>query len=466
MTRDAHIRRPLLLICALFVLAAAILQAPRSASAEVPPAAEGKAVEFPLPEGSLPEDITLGPEGNLWFTLDHYLGPEEIGRMTPTGELATFTIPSITPIGASQASLEGITTGIDGNLWFTGQGGEGARIGSFSTAGQVGLLPLPNPARYPTAIAAGPGGRLWFTSSGRQADSWIGELRPGGEVREFLQRSAYTEGITAGPEGDMWFLGSSTTSRPSAGQVGRITPAGKVGRFPVPGAEGVPQGIAASGGRIWFGVETEEPAIASVDRRGRIRELPLPAPSGGASGYVNSIVPARGGGVWFVGNIPQILGQVSADGEVRRTLLQSDAGFHRGLAMDREGDLWATGDHGLLKIEPRIPGARVRQLGVLSPQGPVRVKVDCRRGSFPCRGTLRLAHQRTSETCCGAIRVAYARYRIRAGGTKVVAIDVGGQARAELRRAARHGHFVTVGAFEPGGFAASRPLLVAGVAAQ
>jgi virginiamycin B lyase len=463
MTRHAHFRVLIATAAALVVLAAAILQAPGSASAEVPPGAEGKATEFSLPEGSLPEDITLGPDGNLWFTLDHYLGPEEIGRMTPTGELTTFAVPSTAPTGASQASLEGITTGNDGNVWFTGQGGEGARIGSISSAGQVALIPLPHPARFPTAIAAGMGGRLWFTSSGRQADSWIGELGADGEVREFLQRSAFTEGITAGPEGDMWFLGASTTSRPAAGQVGRITPAGKVSRFPVPGAEGVPQGIAASGDRIWFGVETEEPAIASVNGRGRIRELPLPAPSGGASGYVNSIVQARGGGVWFVGNIPQILGQVSADGEVRRTLLQSDAAFHRGLVMGREGDLWATSDGGLLRIEPRIPGARLRQLGALGRHGPVRVKVGCERGPRACRGALRLSHQRTSETCCGAIRVAFARYRIPARGTKVVAIEPGAAARAELRRAARHSHFVTVGAFEAGGFAADRALKVAGV---
>jgi virginiamycin B lyase len=448
---------------ALVALATAMLFAPRFASAALPPGAEGKGVEFALGEGSLPQVIALGPDGNLWFTLDHSLGPDEIGRLVPTGELTTFAVPSTMPAGASQVSLEGITTGTDGNLWFTGQGGEGATIGSISTAGQVSLVPLAHPARFPTTIAAGPGGRLWFTSSGRQSDSWIGELEPDGQVREFLQRSAFTEGITAGPEGNMWFLGASTTSRPSAGQVGRITPAGKVSRFPVPGAEGVPQGIAASGGRIWFGVETEEPAIASVDRGGRIRELPLPAPSGGASGYVNSIVPARGGGVWFVGNIPQIFGRVSADGEVRRTLLQSDATFHRGLAMGPEGNLWATSSGGLLRIEPRIPGARLRQLGALGPRGPVRVRVECERGPDACRGTLRLSHQRTSETCCGAIRVAFARYRIPGGETKVVAIEPGRAGRAELRRAARHGHFVTVGAFEPGGFAASRLLRVTGV---
>jgi virginiamycin B lyase len=448
---------------AVLALLAAAGPAAQEAQGEIPPGAEGKAVEFPLPEGALPEDITLGPDGNLWFTLDHYLGPEEIGRMTPAGELTTFAVPSMTPAGVSQAGLEGITTGSDGNLWFTGQVGGGARIGSISTAGQVNLIPLPHSARYPTTIGAGPGGRLWFTSSGRQANSWIGELEADGEVREYLQRSANTEGITAGPEGDMWFLGASTASRPSAGQVGRITPAGKVSRFPVPGAEGVPQGIAASGGRIWFGVETEEPTIASVDRRGRIEELPLPAPSGGASGYVNSIVRARGGGVWFVGNIPQILGQVSADGEVRRTLLQSNAAFHRGLAMGPEGDLWATSNGGLRRIDPRIPGARLRQLDALGPRGPVRVRVECERGPDACRGRLSLSHQRTSETCCGAIRVAFARYRIPAGGTKVVAIEPGAAARAELRRAARHGYFVTVGAFEPGGFAASRLLRVAGV---
>ena len=53
-----------------------------------------------------------GPDGNLWFTED---AGNNIGRITPAGEITEFPLP--TP-GSGPA---GITVGPDGNLWFTEQ---------------------------------------------------------------------------------------------------------------------------------------------------------------------------------------------------------------------------------------------------------------------------------------------------------------------------------------------------------
>ena len=449
-------------------LAIPLLAAVGNAKGEVPPGAEGKAVEFPLPEESMAEDLTLGPDGALWFTLDRYLKPGEIGRSGVGGEIKLFPVPSMVAAGQTKESLTGITTGADGRLWFGSANGAGAAVGSISTAGEVDLVPLAHPRRNPTSIAAGAGGGVWFTTTNGSDRTWIGEIGPGGAVHEFrVPGKVGAEGIVAGPGDDMWFLASTPANPwPPGGVLGRITTDGKASLFPIPGAEGAPDGIAASGGRIWFGAELDEPVIASADRRGRIRELPLPSPRG-ESGYVNSIAPASNGGVWFVGNDPPILGQVGRGGEVRRTLLAAEAGSYRGLTTDGEGNLWAarigSRSSGLLRIRPRIPGSQVRQLGALGRQGPVRVKVDCARGPDPCHGTLRLSHERTGETCCGPINLAFTRYRVPANGTKVVAIEVSATARVELTRAARHGHLVTVGGFEPGGFAADRPLRVAGV---
>jgi streptogramin lyase len=38
--------------------------------------------EFPLPVGSLPSGITVGPDGALWFTENH---ANKIGRITTAG---------------------------------------------------------------------------------------------------------------------------------------------------------------------------------------------------------------------------------------------------------------------------------------------------------------------------------------------------------------------------------------------
>src|ERR1700730_2683445 len=66
--------------------------------------------------GSYPFGITTGPDGNLWFTEE--IG-NRIGRITPLGVVTQFSA-GITA-GAGPA---GITTGPDGNLWFTEVGGD------------------------------------------------------------------------------------------------------------------------------------------------------------------------------------------------------------------------------------------------------------------------------------------------------------------------------------------------------
>ena len=51
-------------------------------------------VAIPTPD-SVPQSITAGPDGNLWFTEDF---GNKIGRITPAGVITEFPIP--TPISA------------------------------------------------------------------------------------------------------------------------------------------------------------------------------------------------------------------------------------------------------------------------------------------------------------------------------------------------------------------------------
>lgn len=71
-----------------------------------------------------PFAITLGPDGNLWFT---ELDARKIGRITPEGVMTEFVIPS----GASPGS---IAAGKDGNLWFTAAGSDNS-IGRVTPEG-------------------------------------------------------------------------------------------------------------------------------------------------------------------------------------------------------------------------------------------------------------------------------------------------------------------------------------------
>ena len=59
---------------------------------------------------AVPQGITAGPDGNVWFT-EHNVG--KIGRITPAGVITEYPLPN---------ALSGpydITLGPDGRLWFT-----------------------------------------------------------------------------------------------------------------------------------------------------------------------------------------------------------------------------------------------------------------------------------------------------------------------------------------------------------
>src|SRR5206468_968423 len=114
--------------------------------------------EYSVPTAtSKPTCITSGPDGNLWFTESD---ANKIGRITTSGTIAEFAIP--TPDSQPWA----ITAGPDGNLWFTEISGN--KIGKITTSGVVTEYPVPSvhiPGQYPTpnSIVAGPDGNLWFT---------------------------------------------------------------------------------------------------------------------------------------------------------------------------------------------------------------------------------------------------------------------------------------------------------------
>ena len=95
--------------------------------------------EFPVPtSGSQLWCITSGPDGNLWFTENT---GNNIGRITPGGTVTEFPVPT------SASGLTGITTGPDGNLWFTEH--DVSKIGKITPSGTITEFPLSNSGSYP-----------------------------------------------------------------------------------------------------------------------------------------------------------------------------------------------------------------------------------------------------------------------------------------------------------------------------
>src|SRR5207245_839997 len=153
--------------------AAIVLVLGLPAVAPAPAWAEG-VTEFSqgITAGGGPTGITVGPDGNLWFT--EHTG-DHIGRITPDDVVTEF--------GAA------ITAGSpDGNLWFTEYAANRvARITpqGVVTEASVGITP----GSGPWWIAAGPDGNLWFTE---HAGGRIGRMDP------FYTAIEFSAGISPG----------------------------------------------------------------------------------------------------------------------------------------------------------------------------------------------------------------------------------------------------------------------------
>jgi streptogramin lyase len=212
----------------------------------------------PTPQANVTQ-ITLGPDGNLWFTES---GAHKIGKITPSGDFTEFTGSN----GADFGEVNSITAGPDGNLWFTTSRGAGA-IGRITTDGHATLFPLPDPPGNVvslnnaglSSITAGPDGNLWFTETNADA---IGKITTDGVITTFpipvppptnpMSWFAAPTHITTGVDGNLWF--TETTNA-----IGRITPSGQFtpfGPFDLPFDYGYNHGVATitSGpdGNLWF----------------------------------------------------------------------------------------------------------------------------------------------------------------------------------------------------------------------
>src|ERR671914_666207 len=184
------------------------------------PAAAVAIDEFPV--GPNPGGITAGPDGALWFVEEGT--PTSIARITTAGVVTNrFSVPTtgttLPPTDPNYVNaLDQITLGPDGNLWFTEPGGNS--IGRITTSGAItNHFPVPTPGAEPTGITVGPGGGLWFTES---AVGQIAQISTSGTVTEYPGAGAAPSAIAGGADGALWFTQSLGNA------IGRITTSGAI----------------------------------------------------------------------------------------------------------------------------------------------------------------------------------------------------------------------------------------------
>ncbi len=266
--------------------------------------AAGSVTEFAIPTAvSLVVGITAGPDGNLWFAESAAPGdsvgglvtsaPGAIGRITPTGTITEFPIPT------ANARVNFIAAGPDGALWFTEKSGN--KIGRITTSGVITEFTIPTAISSPGGIAAGPDGNLWFTERGNAVNMQgvpsgpgrIGRITTAGTITEFpLPSTAQPLLIAAGPDGNLWF------SEVDTGKIGRITTGGTVTEFAIPTASSQPTGIAAGpDGALWF-AEAGAKNVGRITTSGSISEFQVTTNAMGLG--PSGVVVGPDGALWFL----------------------------------------------------------------------------------------------------------------------------------------------------------------------
>ncbi len=295
-----------------------------------------KITEYPLGGGRGPQTITTGPDGNLWFTES---GSNQIGSLNPsTGAIKQYGVPT------ASSGPYGIVSGPDGNLWFTER--TAGKIGEVSVAGFFTEYALPSKTSAPMGITVGQGpdqvNDLWFTESGTNK---IGEYDftpappaspPSVEpVYESVIPSdnSYPGDITVGSGNNIWFAESN------ANKIGEYFPGGGFTEFSVPTASSQPYGIVGGpDGNIWF-TEFVGNKLGYVNpSTGVVKEVSI-----GGNPELTWITVGPDRNIWFVETLHNQIGRYSlSSGVLTEFPIPTAASNPGGLVTGPDGNLWFT----------------------------------------------------------------------------------------------------------------------------
>jgi streptogramin lyase len=421
---------------------------------------EGTVTEFSagIPAGAAINDLVVGPEGNLWFTLVPGLArsgkpparvlKSAIGRITPEGDVTLFSA------GLRKRSYpDEIIAGSDGNLWFLDgtivSTGVQTRIGRVTPQGSITEFPTGLPAAlYVGGLAAGPDGNLWFTQVGGplsadEPGGLVARMSSGGTVTSFGSPTGASGAPLAGSDGNLWFV-----EWPDAPvSIDRVTPAGEITRFGK-GQVGLPTDLVdGPEGDIWF---TAQQSVGRVTPGGEVSRFTDCMDFRRDFSEATSIVSGPGGDLWFSTitsrmtpsmSEPPTVGRVTPGGEI--TLFKDGVENQSSLIAGPDGRVWFAGDREEIdRITP--PSAPVNTFvfarGKAKPGGAAEVPVE-----VPGPGRIELRQlalvgpgEKTKRTQGLAARVVAptcgpTRLKFRLSGAAAAVLRREGRVRIEVR---------------------------------
>lgn len=266
--------------------------------------------------------LTLGPDQNLWF-LDT---EDQVGRATPGGDLMAWAPPGV--------RLAGLTVGGDANIWITGRSpGGGGRVFRLTIAtGRIRAFTVPGVSGTGDLVT-GSDGNVWF-AAGRDR---IGRITPSGTVRTFGAASVTEVGeLVAGPDGNVWFA--------SRGRLNHIRPTGRIRSFTHPRLNRAVALTAGGDGSVWF-LTTANPRAGRVTHTGQISFF---TEAGLSFDDSPVMTPGPDDELWFTTQ-GERLGRVTSPGGVTTVGLGIEV--TGGLGLGPDGNLWIGVSGGMARLE-------------------------------------------------------------------------------------------------------------------
>jgi streptogramin lyase len=312
--------------------------------------------EFPLPTaGSLPTGITSGPDGNLWVAGQG----ERIERVTPAGAVTEFTLPP--PYGAVDIAAGG------GFIWLTQPGVTAiGRLDPSAANIPASRIEFAAGGSKPNGIAPGPDGNVWFALAGSDQ---IGRITPAGSVTTFTVPGPGSNPafITAGPDNALWFTEAGSS------EIGRITTAGTVtNEFAARTLESRPSALgritAGPDGALWF-VDSGIDFVGRITTAGEVSHFPAPANSG-----LGGITAGPDGALWLTEARAGKIARMTTTGALSEYTLPTAASGPADITTGPDGALWFTerlaGRVGRITTDTAPDAAPSGPAGPQGPSGP------------------------------------------------------------------------------------------------
>jgi streptogramin lyase len=444
-------RTRMLAVALLLLSSLAIAVSSGRAGAAVP----GEATTFAISRACFEGGLAAAPRGGVLVGLCGGSPGQPratIGSLRPSGSRTTL---------ATVESRGGpILAGEAGEVWAAGlAGGSTVTVDRIGADGSVQTFPVgsetdPTSEVFVRGLATGGEGALWVATGaqkdlGNAHESLGGELvriGPDGAIASFpLPERIEPRGLASGPDGDAWFTADrgrfslEGSLSDGVGYVGRMTPAGELSLFRIPGKDTGPEGIAAGpDGRLWF-VETgqfsEGVATIGVDGKfgprfpSRVGELGGALPKDARQG----LAFGPEGDAW----VPTYGGLLRLTPAGQQTLFREAIGG--AVAVGREGDPWVLEGNSLVHLVAGAPGIDAQRMHADRHLRGLHIKLACGGSTTPCAGRLKVilkipryyrrAHPRQKRNLLLGDRA----YRVPANAVGRVTVKLSAPVRAFLR---------------------------------